>query len=335
METYTLREEPISKKLNTVWIDIFVAVVLIVMVAVLWLPFRFGIAPTMDDWSVSSWAFDGRFVDFGIARPFSVLPTALGLVLIPNAYISLSLVLLLSMALKGYMIYLLFRQFSFNPGMSLAVASVFTFYPADLLIITTRTVGIHTAIMLFFLSLVLLVESLNRERFYLWLVASVVSFVIAIFIYEVIFPLAFLAPILLWLRYRKRDKRFYQVAATWYVIWFAVFVRFLFFSFSQDASYQQSKLDLDTFNLGDWLHVLLNVSNEVILQGWLNVNSSVQATNLLIILFNSICVAVLVWLFYENRAKRPFSHHLVLLMIGAIILVGGFALYLPTTLRNS
>ncbi len=325
----------IRRILTGTWVDV---AALFVLALCLWLPFGFNVSFWADEW----WMFQdgGRlpWVALESSRPFVSIPWHIVYLFSPNSFTGTNVLLLLLIFGKGAAFYAILRRLVRQREIAFAAAALVVVYPADTAVFNLGTLSIHFALFCYVLAAWLLVESWVTGRWYL-LVVALLALAMSVGIYEVVYPLALVTPLVL-LRFEHRPtKRLIGYAMAWYIIPVIGGLRLVSLYINQQGvlSYQ-SGLFSGLPNPGETVAIIQNVFVQHFYTGWIGSGELFGREYLQYAALAAVLVLVLLlglaWL-CPTTGRRQRRNSLWTAVGGLIILLLGFAVYLATDLRNS
>ena len=193
-----------------VWWSVVSAILCIIFI---WYNFGFFLGPMLEEWDLlylikehsPFWnSFPGQPLSEAFAaRPFLVLPYFFANYLFPNSFVGLHVILMLACALRiigsAFLGYYLFR----NRLLATTLGMLSLVVPADTQQFEFRTLGINLAVGMMVFSAALVVWAFITEPSFrrgAALTSSVVLSCAAVLIYEPVFPLYAIAPLILFAR---------------------------------------------------------------------------------------------------------------------------------------
>ncbi len=313
----------------------------------LWLPFGFKTIGLIEEWSIINRYDSGEPLllitpethPVHGARPLVYAPFVIAHLLTPDSFVGMNLLQCLALAAKGGLAYLLLRRLlPALPFFAFAAAVLFMVYPADAGTMTLRSVGIHTDVMLGLAAILLLVLYWETPRFWLWL-AIWLAQLLTLGIYELMYPLFFLAPVLLVRRGNFTARRWLRTAALWWLLPAVLFARVMML-LARGNSYTAQMLEMGMRNSASLpLDMLQSIARmyQMHITPWFTLAARADSDPVTLGLVGGagVLAAGIGWLHLKQRQKPTLAQTGLLIAIGAAIMLVGFASYLPTVQRNA
>lgn len=211
-----------------------VAVSLLVLTLLLWLPFGINTGFWADEWPSLAAAKLNTYVVIPSARPLVWFPWKLAYLLSPNDLTGANLLTMLLIFGKGALCYGICHRLGFQRSLAIAIAAVLIILPADVGQFYLGALSIHVALFGYLLALYFFTWYLQKKRWYL-LFPILVGLMISVGIYETGYPLILVTPPLL-LFVTKVDRRFSAAATLWYLVPLMNIVRLLTLRIQNPAS---------------------------------------------------------------------------------------------------
>ncbi len=332
------------------WVPI---VALISLSILLWLPFGLQVGYFADEWTTLAGVQAGAFLTSTV-RPFELVPWFIAYHLAPNSYMGLNLLILLLIIGKGVMSYLLLCDLGFNQLYAFGSSVLLILYPADTGVFYLGTVSIHASIFTYLLALWLLVRFWKSGRRWLWILIALISGLCTGF-YEGIYPLIFLAPLVLVYLQRGITRRVFLTSLLWLAvpILFGLRLTSILFLNSSSANTYQSSLFASDHSIGTILASLWRANRYSLLDSWISAAMQTFAYNgwsgfrnvIKTTLLNPylvyalmaagiVIVVSLILMRFPQNGSASKKHSVLLLVVSPIILTFGFLLYSVTNLRD-
>lgn len=335
------------------WAGLLPVAALAVVVLLLWLPGGFRMTGLMEEWALGRLGAAGLRTTLmyttGIAgsqyalRPLHAVPWAVSAWIPPNVIVGQNVLQSLMFFGKAAALYgLLVELLPGRRALAFFTAALFIIFPSEEGLYGLRDLAIHVSAFLILLSFYLL---LIYSRAGQWpiLAASLVSLTVGLLTYEVSFPLVIAASFAL--VFYKRLKRQSPIPALMYgAVSAALFVRYLIILTGQTSSYQVQLADAGL--AGGASQTLLATINSLVSALLLNaygawpaaVRSGIDHPEYMPMALALALICFLVGVFLGvGKSGLPGSiRRLPLAPFGAapVVFILGFALYLPTPLRN-
>ena len=332
------------------------AIALAALVVTLWLPFGWKVTGLYEEW-IYLGDIEARTplqmlwnppYSSTTTRPLTLVSYLLAYLLTPDSFVALNIIAALILFGKGLAMYFLVRRLvPANSALALVSAALLVVYPADDALLTLRTTNVHAGVFLLVVALNTLIVA--YERFgWATLFAMLVAEVVALATYEAGLLLMFCAPVLLvWLR-RGTDKRLIVVAALWEAPGIYFFLVHVMEMLRDPASYPaqlmassglaRSSLQI----LGAWLYSVTRAYIRVFATGWYHALPAPDWRDPYLHLAAGLVVFVLlpaVWMHAtqseESEPAMDTRQYVLLASLGVVAVLPGFALFLPTSWRNT
>jgi hypothetical protein len=325
------------------------------LVLTLWLPFGWKVTGLYEEWFFMSGGDAGDPIRMlydppynESYRPLTVVPYVLGYILTPDSFLGFNIIFAIWTLGKGAAMYALVRRLiPENPALALVSGGLLIVYPADSALLTLRTTNIHAGVFFFLVALNLLIVAWQR---FLWtsLLAMLVAEGVALAIYDGGILLSLCAPVLLiWLRHGI-DKRLLSVAALWWTVSIAFLVHLLV-TLTDSASYAAGLLVRSGVTnahvvdiLRSWRYSVAHAYRRNFTTGWSEAVRGLNWQDPYLHLSAALTVFVIIpaiWLHArrdeDTTTTVDTKGYLVLACLGAIAVLPGFGMYLPTEWRNS
>ncbi len=351
MDTIPQISRPNLFKHVSSWLPILALISLAIL---LWLPFGLHIGFYADEWTTMLGIQRGAFITRTV-RPFELFAWFAAYHMSPtNLYIGMNLLLMLLIMGKGLISYRLLSDMGFNKLFAFGTAALLVLYPADSGVFYMGALSIHASVLLYLVAVWLLVRFWLSNRCRLWIPIVFVTG-LCVGIYEGIYPLIFLAPLVLVYLQRGVTRRVVVTSLLWFSVPFLFFLRLtsiLLLNSSTD-SYQSSLLASD-HSVGTILASLLQANRYSLMDswvsathqifansgwaGWRNIFKTMSANPFLIyalVIAGIIAVTGIVLARVRQPLKTPHKHFVFLLLVSPLMLTFGFLLYSLTNLRDS
>lgn len=328
--------------------SIVVGAFLLTVVAALWLPVG---APggTVEEWLIRERYLQGMSVfETGqhYLRPLVYLPYYVGFHLTPGSFLGLNLLQMAFIWAKGFVLYRLLRALSLGPSLSAAAALLFLLHPADDGQMTLRTLSIQGVAFLFLTAVYLLVRfaATNRPVVGLGMVASLSA---TLLIYEAPLPLALASPLLLWVSPGVAGRRRVVAAGVWLGTLFILAGRYLFLLTRNPATYQATVLassgsSSSSGAVAEALPFLGLAYVRSLWTGWKLATqdflSAPRMDALTALVIGGLAAGFVSYLAGKSGVEdreRQASFYVVIALVGLLVIGLGFAMYLPTNVRES
>ncbi len=339
---------PRVKRISLFFLAAFTFICILVM---LWLPYRFNIPAWSDDW-----IWINRAAQYGLnfandPRPFAQVPSYLGYALTPNSFLGTNVVLALLFLIKTLGMYTLLRQiFKDNPAFAFVGGALVALFPGDIANFEMMTLYIHLTIdvVLIALNFLIILWKLSgqnglptRKNTFRWGVTYLGMCLAISLIYEVIFPIVFLSPIILiWLE-KRFNRKVIVLSAFWYVTPSILVIRIIFLAISipNFLSYQTAAIAQNN-DLGSILRTLWTIYSRMFWSSWaysITIAPQGLSNPLTYISFATFLASfVVIWLHQRSANLKPqWKRTFLILVTGIVIFFLGFLLYIPSVFRDS
>lgn len=312
-----------------------VPLTLALLVILLWLPFGWEVGFTLDDWILFHQVDQGNAMSAASAtRLFAPIPFMLAYSLNPGHFSAINLFLALLLFVKGILCYAVLRRLNGAAPLAFAIAVLTILLPADRGVFYMGALTIQFALVSYLLAIYLLLAYWHRKRLSA-LLGMWIALLGSVGIYELVYPLIVVTPlILLWFHHRI-DRRFIRVALLWYVIPLvnAIWYVFIVLNFPRAFAYQDSLSSHPS--IPEMLTSLLNIYRRHFIDSWWTGGSSLNSAYVLLsVTTGALVFAVALVLARRDRFKAVPRLSIILIIAGLVIVGLGTALYLPTSLRD-
>lgn len=214
---------------STVLVDLLSLTYFLVVFGLIWVPFGLKkTIPLYEEWYFIYVMDVAPLAAAGSAtRPIFLWPYFVAHLLTPDSFIGMNLLLIAIFVLKAVVTYRLVRHLvPENSFLALMTATLGVIYPADSGLLSFRAISFHTALLLTIMAVYFFVVGWNKnkdEQKHYWRTIWVLQIII-LGTYEALYPLIFVAPILLvWLE-KKFTPQVRHAAQKWLVIPILYFV---------------------------------------------------------------------------------------------------------------
>lgn len=217
-------------KRSTLLVDLLSLTYFVVVFGLIWVPFGLKkTIPLFEEWYFV-YVMDVaplKAVANSATRPIFLWPYYVAHLLTPDSFAGMNLLLIAIFVLKAVFTYRLVRHlFPENSFLALMTATLCVIYPADSGLLSFRALSFHTALLLTIMAIYFFVvgwnKDKNKQKRY-WGTIWVLQ-VIILGTYEALYPLIFVAPVLLiWLE-KKSTPQVRHAAQKWLVIPILYFV---------------------------------------------------------------------------------------------------------------
>ena len=307
--------------------------VLVILVAMLWLPFGLKVGFVGDGWILFHQVDAGNPMSATTAtRLFTPVPYMIAYSLTPGQFTGVNLLLALLMAAKGGLLIAILRRLGAPSPLAFGAAALAILLPADSGVFYLGAVTIEFVLVGFLLAVYLLLVYW-QQRSLVALVAMSLVHILTVGIYEGIYPLIAVTPLLLLIHERRISRRWLRVALFWYLVPAinAVWYLFVVTNFPRAFQYQGSIAQHPTLALiGE---SLLKIYKRHFFDGWVEHLASIAPRDWLLGgLAGLLVLSVGWWLGRNAPVNRRLTWRLAL--AGLVIMLLGVALYLPTAARD-
>ena len=327
-------------------------ITLVLLAVLLWLPFGLQVGYYADEWTVMADIQVGAFLT-GSVRPFELLTWFTAYHLTPDSFAGLNLLMLVMIAAKAISAYLLLTELSLNRLFAFGTAALLLLYPADSGVFYMGSISIHTSGFLFLLALWLLARFWRTGQRWLWLAISIAS-ALCLGMYEGVYPLFVLAPLMLLYLNSRVLRRLIIVSAIWFILPLLFGLRIIAtLNTPVAASSYQAMLFADDTSLGTITGSLWRANRVVLADGWVsavlqtvapagwsgvrNIPKNILANAYIGYTFIGVLLVgfTAVVLTHRNQLSTLSIKRLVLLLVASpLIITLGFLLYSLTNLRD-
>ena len=311
--------------------DWIVAIGLLLIVAILWLPFGIAVPFWADSWQCTSSLIRAGMLQPENARPLVAIPFVIGQSLSPNLFVGENLLLAGLLFAKSWLLYLILKRLLKHRAIAFGAASLLLIYPADEAIFNLGTINIHFDVASYLLAVYLLLWLWQERR---WVLLPFIGLALGLTtgIYEAAYPLIIFTPLLLLWQEKRFSRRLVTVSLLWYVVPLAVTARLvLITSRNQTAVSYQSGLFRGIVPQ-EVFSTFWNVYHIHFADGWQRYPSVTYPQPTLAAM---VIAAVICW--WLSRHSTPISlKTLGLVIAGGLVVIGlGYVVYFPTALRDA
>ncbi len=339
------------------WRNTLIALLLLGIVSLIWLPFNFKLGVVLEPWGLVNDFDIGEPLFWGInaSRPLTWLGWQLAYFLTPDSFIGANFVMLVLWWAKAVLVYLIVRRLLPSTVLAFGVAVLYTVYPADYALLWMSGINQHQGVFFFLLATYSLLRLWDSHQLYsqlVWGGVMALSIFISLGTYEVGYPLIYTAPILLlWLIDGRFPRRFWKIVGVWYLV--AIVITIPQFgvitgSIEQSTGYYVGLLDTGEKEGSFILAAMQSTLNMFIrhfitawqeaFQHWQNFLQSGHS-NLFIASIGAGVLATLATLWFwrsdEGLERYNWRRQFLILAAGLVIMVLGFAAFLPSSLRDT
>lgn len=327
-------------------------ITLALLAVLLWLPFGLQVGYYADEWTVMADIQSGAFLT-GSVRPFELLTWFMAYHLTPDSFLGLNLLMLVMIAAKAIAAYLLLTELSLNRLYAFGAAALLLLYPVDGGVFYMGSISIHTSAFLVLISLWMLARFWRSGRWWWWLPISLTS-ALCLGMYEGVFPLFLLAPLMLVYLQGRISRRLVVVSVVWFILPLLFGLRIIATLNTPVAtSSYQAMLFADDNSFGTITGSLWRANRFTVVDGWVNAALQTAAPtgwsglrnlpkNILAnpylgwVLLGMMLIAVTaVILTRQMQATIPSTKRLLLFLgVSPLIITLGFLLYSLTNLRD-
>ena len=343
--TYTLIHLSTAPLTRVRWSDIRGALpaglCILIVVILLWLPFGLKFTGILEEWIVRAF-IEGipslAFTREMLIRPFEMLPHHLGNWITPDSFIGFNLVHAAQFWAKGIVFFAIVRRLTGRVELALAAGILLMLYPANDGLMTTRAMHIHSSVLYYLIAVYFLLEHWRQPR-RITVLMMWAGIVLSLGTYEAGLTLMFFTPLLLIFTARRIDTAVIVAMLVWYIA--PVFhVSRLIFLYSDGVEfYLRSQVDslASAPQLEEMLDSGLRGIKRIFLLGWQFGYEQLQSNQYLVL---GIIAAIVVGIGIRHYLSKTPVHSVTirqsaaLLLIAAIAIVVGLAMFLPTIYRN-
>ncbi|MBI1279666.1 MAG: hypothetical protein GC179_16175 [Anaerolineaceae bacterium] len=326
---------------------------LVMLALLLWLPFGLHIGFYADDWTTMRDIQAGNFITESV-RPFEVVSWYVAYHLNPtNLFVGLNLLVMLLIMGKGIVSYWLLSDLQFNKLYAFGTAALLVVYPADAGVFYLGALSIHSSILTYLLAVWLLVRFWKSGHRWLWILIIPIS-VLCAGIYEGIYPLILLAPLVLVYLQGGISRRVVITSLMWFVVPILMGLRVISILFlNNSTNTYQSFLFADDHSLGAILGSIWRANRYSLADSWISAalqTFAYQGWSGFRNLFNSmsqnpytlfalaaagvVIATSLVLIRLPQKTSLSRRRLILILLISPVLLSFGFLLYSLTNLRD-
>ncbi len=247
--------------------DLPLMLALLALVILLWLPFGFAVPFWADGWPMNV-TTDRGVVVLNDLRPFVYVATAFARQLSPNLFLNVNLLTAAFIFGKGVVFYALLKRLTGDQLLAFAAAALLIVIPVDNAIFNDATFAIHFSLLAYLTAVYALLAYWQSSR-PAWLVLMGISLLVTTGIYETVYPLLLVTPLILLYDKPRMTRRFILVALAWYLVPLVMGLRFFLLAtqYSGSAAYQSRLFDLSVGKL-ELLRTLLKTYQIHFYDGW-------------------------------------------------------------------
>lgn len=317
----------------------------ILIVLILWLPFGFKVIGIFEEWLIiASYQRSGRLLvadPVPATRPFVYVPFVIAQILTPDSFLGMNLLQALAILVKGIAAYWLLRQiFPKQRFLALAVSLLFMLYPVDDGLMTLRSLNVHVDVAVGVVLFNLFVLYWKSGRAVVWIGIWLLQ-IVTLGIYEVLFPIILLLPVLLVIRERRITRRVVVTSLLWSAIPLLMLIRIVLLFAQGGAGYAGEILDSGT-GTQTTMQMLADYASSVLrvywlhIERWLRIIPSFQLNSAytVLALLAGLVTGVTGWHSLRQVTRLSWRQAGLLVGAGLLIMLLGFLLYLPTRYRN-
>ncbi|MBZ0292293.1 MAG: hypothetical protein K8L99_06965 [Anaerolineae bacterium] len=314
------------------------------VVGALWLPFGLQrTLPQFESWTIVYKMLRGEnpLFDFtNTTRPMVFAPFTLLFLLKPYALVAFNLAFITLFISKGLLLFgLLRRLLPDQPFLAFFSALLFIIYPADQAVMSFRATNVQTSLVPGLAAIYLLVVTWQHPRWWQWPLIWLLQLT-TLLMYEVMYPLFLVSPLLLWWLDRHFSKRLFRVALQWWLIPAPLFLNVLMVlrapsnNYLGDLIHQSAEQHLTSparlveaiirmyqRHLSEWSYAW----------EWLTSEYTV-----LTVVVGVIVALTSWWVIQHSRATLSWKQLLLIILVGIVVMFLGYAPFLtgPTQLEN-
>ncbi len=311
---------------------LIVPLALLVLTLLLWLPFGFNITCVLDGWHAIA-NIESGLPWVPAARPLLPLPFILAYLITPGSFVGFNIMLAFEFWLKTGLFYLVLRQLRLPVNFAFALAALTLLSPIDPLFFYLSTYTLNTCIIFYLVALngLLLFWKTRRPSAMalVWIGLS-----LCVLTYEVLYPIIFLTPLLLFSRGARFNRRFITAALMWLVIPIFGALRLALLALSSSVDFQyQSDLIAQAPAFDSMIGGIGRVYIHTLLEGWWMNLAPATPLWLAIALVSGLLVGgITFWLSRQNRDQA--LNYRVIIGCGFVIIGLGVVMFLRTALFN-
>ncbi len=312
-----------------------VALALLVLTVLLWLPFGLNIGFTGDDWIYFHQVETGSIMSQAApTRLFIPIPWLAAYQLAPGQFAGINLFIALMIFGKGVLIYGILRRLNLPAALAFATGALTILLPADTGIFYMGGLHNQFALVCYLLAVYLLLIYWRRPRL-LVLVLLIIAQMGTVGISEQAYPLIAFAPLILLSLRPKIDRRWIKMALLWWLVPLlnGLFYLWIVISFPRAFAYQGSLITHPS--PGTILTSLFNDYLRHFVTGWLSNFATTPPLHLLLGIIAGFGVGGVCWrLSLREPGEMSPRQSLIFALAGLIIIGLAVLLYLPTSLRD-
>jgi len=275
------------------------------------------------------------------ARPLQAAPFALAHVVSPNSFFGFHVLLMAAFAVRviggAYIGFFLFRSRTY----AAATGLLFLLFPADTQQLAFRTINVSCSVALMCAGIAVALHAVTVKRSsdrWKFVILSIILSVIAVLIYEPVFALYPVVPLLIWARYGIRASLLlFQHRRRFIIGWFiapVVNIAYLYYAMVIFGSTYQSTASNGSIVrsiIGNWRYLFDSLAYRIFYDAWV---SSLWIVGTQIVHFKFIVVsgaaltALLLMLSRNEKTTQRRRLYLRVLVSGLIAAVAGYAPYM-------
>ncbi|MEZ4668802.1 MAG: hypothetical protein R3E39_12900 [Anaerolineae bacterium] len=310
------------------------------LIVALWLPTGLRISGWGDEW-LHMLTMDILPLDLRMdIRPLLRLPWAIAYWFTPNSFLGIHILLALTFFLKGLALYGIVRRLlPGQPALAYAAGALLIVYPTDDATFNMAVLGIHLSLASWLVATFCLL-SWWKQLHWLWVVGIWGGLIVSLGIVEIGYPLVMLTPLLLAVIEHGFQRRMLRAAVLWYsVLLLPLLWAVLLLARGENITgYQSSKFAADNTPVA-YLTTIFNTYRWHLWDAWSNTipNSAQRLADPLVWLALGVTVINAAILWWHGRTERetiPRRTYELLVLVGLVALVAGFAAFLPSNLRD-
>lgn len=325
----------------TIPVNLLVALALLVVIVLLWLPFGLKITGTVEEWLRFDRYFEGRWLPSPeINRALVSTPYILAYILTPFSFVGLNVVHILVLWWKGLALFALMRSVTGKVGLAFGAAVIFILYPADTGMISLRVISIDVSLAALLTSMGLLLYLFKKGL--RWRTAPLLLVLwggqlICLMIYEAGYPMMLLTPVLLiWLA-RRITRQVITLTVLWYLVPLVMGILLITLTLQSDQTYQSGLLSQglrspDLFSA--IINSMIRAYRYNLVESWIDALDLSQSSVYWLIGLGAGCWVVLIMRQFSAVSVAQRQNVFFALGFGLVLIGAGFAIYALTPLRN-
>ncbi len=334
-----------STKRSTLLVDLLSLTYFVVVFGLIWVPFGLKkTIPLYEEWYFV-YIMDVaplKAVANSATRPIFLWPYYVAHLLTPDSFAGMNLLLIAIFVLKAVFTYRLVRRLvPENSFLALLTATLGVVYPADSGLLSFRAISFHTALLLTIMAIYFFVVGWDKNKHKRYWASIWTLQIIILGTYEALYPLIFVAPVLLiWLE-KKFTPQVRYAAQKWLIIpilYFLFTIGTIIFGVGGYINKQfASTEDRDRETLINEYTASIEHMYRAHLDGWSDALKewSWNSSYTWLALLAGLLTAVISWIHLTKRrekAESPLQRGQVvwLILAGLCVMLLGFITFIPS-----